>query len=318
LYPKGANMRIALFGVGGVGGYFGGQLVRAGQEVVFVARGEHLQALQRNGLWVESILGDFTVSPLQAVNDPQQVGKVDVILLGVKAWQVNMAAFELRPMLSAHTCVVPLQNGVDAPAQLAKVLGAEHVLGGLCQISAIKVGPGHIRHVGIEPLISFGELNKLPSQRVSDLRLAFEQAGVKVTTPGDIQTAMWGKFLFIAAISGVGALTRAPIGVTRSLPETRQLLVGAMQEIADLAHEKNIPLDPEIVSKTLVFIDKMAPHIVPSMQRDILEGSPSELAAQNGAVVRMGLETGVPTPTHAFIYASLLPQELHARGEIQF
>ena len=129
---------------------------------------------------------------------------------------------------------------------------------------------------------------------------------------------MWGKFLFIAAISGVGAMTRAPIDVTRSVPEVRQLLVGAMQEIADLAHKKNITLDAEIVSKTMTFIDNMAPQVVPSMQRDIMEGRPSELAAQNGAVVRMGLEEGVPTPTHTFIYASLLPQELHSRAEIQF
>jgi 2-dehydropantoate 2-reductase len=228
------------------------------------------------------------------------------------------AAPVMKPMLGEETGVIWLGNGVDAPAQLAAELGAEHVLGGLTQISAVIAAPGHIRHVGIEPLIAFGEMDGRPSQRVDALRQAFERAGVKVVTPADIQAAMWEKFVFIASISGVGAVTRAPAGVLRSVPETRQMLQRAIAEVTQVARARKINLPEDIIAKTLAFIDGMAPGVLASMQRSIMEGRPSELGAQNGAVVRMGLEVGMPTPVHEFIYASLLPQELKARGEIQF
>ncbi len=312
-------MRIAVFGAGGVGGYFGGRLAQAGEEVVFIARGEHLRAMQTHGLRVDSIKGDFTVQPVQATDDPSRVGKVDMILVAVKAWQVAEAAQAMKPMLGEETGVIWLGNGVDAPAQLAAELGAEHVLGGLTQISAVIAAPGYIRHVGIEPLIAFGEMDGRLSRRVEALRQAFERAsGVRVTTPADIQAAMWEKFVFIASISGVGAVTRAPAGVLRSVPETRQMLQRAIAEVTQVARARKINLPEDIVAKTLAFIDGMAPGVLASMQRSIMEGRPSELGAQNGAVVRMGLEVGVPTPVHEFIYASLLPQELKARGEIQF
>ncbi|MDI6696523.1 MAG: 2-dehydropantoate 2-reductase [Anaerolineales bacterium] len=311
-------MRIAVFGTGGVGGYFGGRLAQAGEEVIFIARGEHLRAMQANGLRVDSIEGDFVIQPVQATDDTSRVGKVDIILVAVKAWQVMEAAPVMKPMLGEETGVIWLGNGVDAPAQLAAELGAEHVLGGLTQISAVIAAPGHIRHVGIEPLIAFGEMDGRPSQRVDALRQAFERAGVKVVTPADIQAAMWEKFVFIASISGVGAVTRAPAGVLRSVPETRQMLQRAIAEVTQVARARKINLPEDIIAKTLAFIDGMAPGVLASMQRSIMEGRPSELGAQNGAVVRMGLEVGVPTPVHEFIYASLLPQELKARGEIQF
>jgi len=218
-------MRIAVFGTGGVGGYFGGRLAQAGEEVTFIARGAHLQAICEQGLRVESPKGHFTVHPARATSDPDEVGPVDYVLVGVKAWQVPEAARAIAPMVGEGTAVIPLQNGVEAPGQLSAVLGAEHVLGGLCQISALVAGPGLIRHVGIEPYIAFGELEgQGPSTRAERLRAAFERAGVNAEIPKDIQAALWNKYLFIAAFSGVGAVTRAPIGVIRSLPETRALL----------------------------------------------------------------------------------------------
>jgi 2-dehydropantoate 2-reductase len=311
-------MRIAVFGSGGVGGYFGGRLAQAGEQVFFIARGDHLKALQASGLRVDSIRGDFYLPSVQATSDPRQVGVVEMVLLAVKAWQVPEAAQAMTPMIGEDTGVVFLGNGVDAVAQLAAVLGERHVLGGRCQISTFIAAPGHIRHVGIEPRISFGELDGQVSQRAENLRLALERAGVQVSLPPDILAAIWEKFVFIASISGVGAVTRSPTGVIRSLPETRLMLESAIEEIVRLAHAKKINLPDDIVSKTLAFIDGMAPGVTASMQRDILEGRPSELGAQNGAVVRMGLEVGISTPVHAFIYSSLLPQELRARGEIEF
>ncbi len=312
-------MRIAIFGSGGVGGYFGGRLAQAGEEVIFIARGEHLRAIQTQGLRVDSIKGDFIIRPAQATDNPAEVGTVDVILVGVKAWDVPEAAQLMRPMVGPETFVVPLENGVEAPDQLAAVLGREHVLGGLCKIISAIVAPGHIRHAGIDPYIAFGELDGRKSERAERLRQAFAKAiGVTAEVSPDIQAAMWEKFVFIAAISGVGAVTRAPAGVLRSLPETRQMLEQAMREILAVARARGVALADEVIPQTMAFIDALPANGTASMQRDILSGRPSELEYQNGTVARLGRELGVPTPVNAFIYASLLPQELRARGKLEF
>lgn len=312
-------MRIAVFGTGAVGGYLGGRLAEAGEDVVFIARGENLEALGAHGLRVDSIKGDFVVHPISATDDPTQAGVVDVILLGVKAWQVPEAAQAMRPMVGPKTFVVPLQNGVEAPSQLADVLGQEHVLGSSCGFIAFIVEPGHIRHAGADPFIRFGELDNRPSERVERLRQAFDRtSGLTVEVPSDIKVALWQKFMFVTAWSGMGAVTRAPIGVFRSQPGTRQMLAQTISEIYNLARARNIALSKDIVSKTMKFLDSMPPDGTASMQRDIINGKPSELDAQNGAVVRMGQEAGVGTPINAFIYNSLLPMEMRARGQLQF
>ena len=312
-------MRIAIFGTGAVGGYFGGRLAQAGEDIVFIARGEHLQTLLTHGLKVDSIKGDFVVHSVTATDDPTQVGLVDVILVGVKAWQVPEAAQAMRPMVGPQTFVVPLQNGVEAPSQLAAVLGREQVLGGLCGLISFIVEPGHVCHAGADPFIRFGELDNSPSERVERLRKAFDRAsGLTVEIPPDIEVAMWQKFLLVTGWSGLGAVTRAPIGVFRHQPGTRQMLEQAISEIYNLDRERNIALSKDIISKTMEFLDSMFPDGTASMQRDIINGKPSELEAQNGAVVRMGQEVGVETPINAFIYHSLLPMEMRARGQLQF
>lgn len=306
-------MRIAVFGAGGVGGYFGGRLAQAGADVVFIARGRNLQALKSNGLKVDSIKGDFRVRPVQANDDPKKIGKVDAILVSVKSWQIPEIAHYLRPLMEPHTLVVPLLNGVEAPAQLADVIGAEHVLGGLCGLISHAVEPGHICHSGDDPYLTFGELDNRQTDRVNNLRNAFANTiGVKVAVPADIHVAMWSKFLMIASWSGVGAITRAPLGEFLSLPQTRQLLKSAMQEVYEVAQARNIDLPEDIVSKTIAFMDGLPPTGTASMQRDIMESRRSELESQPGAVVRLGEEVGVETPVHTFIYHSLLPQELRA------
>ena len=257
------------------------------------------------------------IHPAQATDTPAEVGAVDAVLVTVKAWQVSQAAEVMKPMVGPNTMVIPLENDVDAPDQLAAVLGAEHVLGGLCRISVFIAAPGHIKHVAIQPHIAFGELNGRPSECVEVLQQAFARAqGMTVAVPVDIRAALWEKFLFIAAISGVGAVTRQPAGNLRSVPETRTLLLRSLEEIEMVAKARGISLSPDIIQKTMGFIDNMPPATLASMQRDIMDGRPSELEAQNGAVMRLGREAGVSTPTHEFIYASLLPGELKARGEI--
>jgi len=312
-------MRVAVFGAGGVGGYFGGRLAQAGEDIFFIARGDHLRAMREHGLRVDSIKGDFVIHPAQATDDPAEIGIVDAVLVCVKAWDVPAAAQAMRPMIGPETFVVPLENGVEAPEQLVGTLGAEHVLGGLARIISAIVGPGHIRHSGIEPYVAFGELDRRPSERVERLRQAFARAqGVTVEVPPDIRVAMWDKFLFIAGVSGVGAVTRAPAGIFRSIPPTRQLLEQVLSEIFAVARARDIALPADSVAKTMAYIDTLPPNGTSSMQRDIIAGRPSELDYQNGTVVRLGQELGVATPANAFIYASLLPQEQRARGQVQF
>src|SRR5262245_20795215 len=224
-------MRIAVFGVGGAGGYFGARLAQAGEDVIFIARGPHLQAIREHGLRLETATGPFSVRPTLATDDPRQVGHVDVVLLGVKAWQVTEAARAIQPMIGPDTFVLPMQNGVEAPAQIAAILGAEHVVGGLCGTVSFVVCPGQIRSVGDVHFIKSGELLKQSSDRTDRLRQAFVRANVTVEVPTDIQVALWEKFLFVVAWGAVGAVTRATVGVLRGVPETRRLLEEGMREI---------------------------------------------------------------------------------------
>ena len=308
-------MRVAIFGAGGVGGYFGGRLARAGHTVAFVARGAHLAALRRDGLSVESISGDFSVQPVLATDDVGEIGPVDAVLVCVKAWQVREAAGRLAPLLRSDTFVVPLQNGVEAADELAETVGPERVLGGLCKIMSFVAGPGRIRHTGIVPRIEFGERGGGSSARVASLLDAFAKTeGVSASVPPDIAVALWEKFLFIAPVSAVGAVTRMPAGVFRSLPETRALLETAMREIESLARARGVALGDDAVARTLAIVDGLPAEGTASMQRDILEGRPSELDYQIGGVVRLGAEAGVDVPASRFLYASLLPAERRARA----
>jgi 2-dehydropantoate 2-reductase len=313
------SMKVAIVGAGGVGGYFGGRLAQAGEDVVFIARGEHLQAITSKGLRVDSINGDFRVDPAKATDDPATVSEVDYILVAVKSWQLNDAMETMRPMVGKKTSIVPLLNGVEAPDQLSRVFGAERVLGGLCSLISSLSGPGHVSHVGAHPSITFGELHHRRSKRVERLRNAFSHAeGVQVKVPEDIHVAMWSKFLFIAPWGGLGALTRAPAGVTRSLPETRALLEHAMEEVYRLARARKVAMERESIDQAMAFIDDLPYEGTASMQRDIMAGRPSELDAQNGAVVRLGKEAGVETPINGMIYSSLLPLEMRARKQLKF
>jgi 2-dehydropantoate 2-reductase len=310
-------MRIAIFGAGGVGGYFGGRLAEAGESVVFIARGEHLKAIRAEGLQVESVAGDFRVRPVEATDDCSSVGQVDAVLVGVKAWQVRESALAMLPMLGPRSFVVPLGNGVEAAHELGTVVGDERVLGGLCRILSYVVAPGRIRHAAMDPRVEFGERDGHGSERVGALRAALERArGLSVHTPEDINVAVWEKFLFIAPFSGLGAVTRMPAGVMRGVSETRELLTTAMQEVSDLARARGIAVGDEVVTRTMRFVDGLPPDATASMQRDILEGRPSELEYQNGAVVRLGREAGLPVKVNEFIYRCLLPSELRARGRL--
>lgn len=311
-------MRIAVVGTGGVGGYFGGRLAQAGEDVVFIARGATLSALRESGLRVESADGDFTIQPAQATDDTATVGPVDAVLLAVKGWQVPDAIEAIHPLMGAETFIAPLLNGVEAPDQLAEVFGQRHVVGGLCGLFGSIVAPGHIRNVLPRPFISLGELDSTGSERIERLRDAFSRVGVQATIAADIRAALWEKLLFVGPFGGIGAATRAPIGVMRSLPETRALLQGAMAEIALTAQAKGVHVADDAIAKAFALIDGSPEQATASMQRDIMAGRPSELESQVGVIVRMARDARLDVPIHVTLYASLLPQERQARGEIAF
>jgi 2-dehydropantoate 2-reductase len=235
-------MRIAIFGSGSVGGYFGGRLAQAGEDVVFIARGEHLKAMLKSGLRVDSVNGNFVVEPVQATDDPSAIGTVELVIVGVKAWQVPEAAEAMRPIIGPETVVLPLQNGLEAPEKLAEAIGGQHVLGGLCGLFCYVAGSGHIVHAGTDPFVKFGELDNQRSQRVERLLDMFKSAGVTAVIPPDIRVAMWMKFLTITAWSGMGAVTRAPAGIWRSLPQTRRMAEQSLQEIIAVAAAHDVAL----------------------------------------------------------------------------
>jgi len=298
-----------------VGGYFAAVLARAGYWTAVVARGAQLEAIRRSGLRVRGPKDEFTIAPAQATDNPEEIGPVDAVILAVKAWQVSDAAKAIRPLLKSGTKVLPLENGVEAPDQVAQVLGDGHTLIGLCRIISAVEGPGVIRHVGLRPTVALGEFDGSdlsPSAKV--LAQALADAGMTVETPPDMRAALWEKLLFIAALSGTGAVARATAGEIRQCPPTRELLRRLMEEVAAVARGQGIQLKADVVSRTLTFVDSLPPGGTASMQRDIADGKPSELEAIIGAVVRFGEASGVPTPAMRYVYASLLPQEARARG----
>ncbi|MCP4432068.1 MAG: 2-dehydropantoate 2-reductase [Gammaproteobacteria bacterium] len=312
-------MRIAIFGAGGVGGYFGGRLAQSGQDISFIARGKHLEALKTNGLKIDSIAGDFKVEQIQATDNPGEIGVVDYVLCCVKAWQVPAAAKAMKPMIGEQTLVIPLQNGVEAPGQLVDALGEDKVLGGLCAIITFQAGDGHIKHIGANPLIRFGRMDKHADPRVNQLSEVFNRCdGVKSSIPEDINIAMWQKFMLITAWSGIGAVTQAPIGVILQLEETRQMLIDALGEIYQTGKSQGVDLPENSVEKTMQTLQSFPENSTTSMQRDIAEGLPSELDVQTDAVVRLAREVGVDTPMNRFILHSLRPLELRARGALRF
>jgi len=309
-------MKIAVFGIGGVGGYFGGKLTQTPHDIIFIARGEHLEAIRNHGLEIESDQNETIVNPTLATDNPSEVGEVDVVIVATKAWHVPSASEQMKPMIGTNTIVVPLLNGVEAPIQLSKALGAKHVLGGFCRVMSHKPEAGRIVQGGIIPSIAFGEQDGTQSERVQMLREIFESVGVQVQVTDHILSAMWQKLLFISAFGGVGAITRQPAGILRSLPETRSLVIQAMQEVKAVAEASNVPMSKDAVEQGLAFLDTVPEDGTASMQRDIMNGLPSELDAQNGAVYRLGRNANTPTPINEFIYHALLPSEKIARGEL--
>ena len=308
-------MKILIYGTGGIGGYFGARLHEAGNDVTFIARGKHLEAIQNSGLQLKSIDGDYLVSPCKATADISSLkADFDLIILGVKSWQVSDAAKAIKPIVSDKTAILPLQNGVDNVDKLLAVIDKKHVLAGFCKIYAKVEDYGIINHFFFPPEIDFGELNNEKSERVLTLKKAFDRAKFHTVNPEDIFSDIWKKFMFICGVSGLGALTRVSIGAMVKNDKTGSVLQESIEEIYTIAIAKGINLPKNMVQLMMGFIKSQPYDSTASTQRDIMEGRPSELENFNGYIVKQGELLGIETPVNQFIYSCLLPQEQIARG----
>jgi len=305
-------MKIVVIGAGGVGGYFGGKLAKAGYDTSFIVRGKNLEAIKKNGLQIKSINGDFTVFPF-ATSEFDPVKNADLVILGIKSWQIIDIAKSIKPLLSTNTMVLPLQNGADNADKLLSVLNSENVIAGLCRIVSKIEEPGIINHFAYEPEIIFAENKNEKTGRIQLLKSTFDKAGFKNSISDNIHLDIWRKFLFITTISGMGALTRSVLGEIRENVFLKQKMYETAEEIVIIANEKGIALNKSDIDKIFAVIDNLNFHTTSSLQRDMMESKPSELDNFNGFIVNKGKELGIDTPVNSFIYQCLLLQENKAR-----
>jgi 2-dehydropantoate 2-reductase len=306
-------MRIAVIGAGGVGGYFGGKLAHARHDVTFVARGRHLAALREHGLRVEGAHA-FGVSPVKAVERVEDVGPVDVTMLCVKLWDVEPVAPQLAALVREGGVVVPFQNGVDSHAILQRSLGPAHVLGGVAYIAATIGSPGVIVQTGTMARLVVGAFAAAQAAAADAFAQACRGAGIDCSVSPDIRAALWTKYVFLAALSGVTSLARQPVGVIRSDPDLRATMAEAMREIVAVAAAEGVTLGDAFVERQLAFLDGLPAEMRSSMQNDLASGHRLEAPWLSGGVARKGAALGVPTPVNATIYAALKPYVMGANA----
>lgn len=303
-------MRIVTIGAGGVGGYFGGRLVAAGEDVTFIARGSHLAALRSGGLRLESPKGDLHLTSVSATDRPDSVGPVDVVLVTVKMYDLEAAALALQPLLGPDTVVVTLQNGVEAVDIVAGHVSRDHVAGGVAYVAAVITEPGTVRHTSLDSLI-FGELDGHRSDRLARLEAACLRAGFSARVSDNIEIDLWSKFARLSVFSGMTAVTRSPIGVLRSDPELLAMLQAACEESVRVGRARGIALPETVMTEILQMVHGLPYQAKASMLEDLERGRRLELPWLSGGVVRLGREASVPTPIHEFITTVLKP---HVNG----
>jgi len=294
-------MKILVVGAGGLGGYFGGLLAKTGEDVWFVARGRHLEALRKHGLTVHSVHGDFAVQ-VNATDRPEDARGAELILLCVKTYDTEAAMAGLAPAAGKGSIILPLQNGVESADKVGGMFGYDRVLGGLAYLESFVAAPGVIEQRSQIRRIEFGELNGAETDRAREVREVLTRADIDCRLRPDIARALWEKLAWIAAGSGMTALARSPIGEVLAFPPTREMFVSAAGEVGTVAEALGIRLDPGIADRTLKFALSLSPTLKTSMQRDVERGGRLEVDALNGAVVRIGARLSVHTPVNGFVY----------------
>jgi 2-dehydropantoate 2-reductase len=293
-------MKIAIYGSGGVGGYFGARLAAAGNDVHFIARGAHLAAMREHGLRVESALGNVQLPRPAVHQDPGEIGPVDFVVFAVKLADVESAAQGLRPLLREGTRVIPFQNGVEAPEIVARAVGKQYVLPGVAYIATGIGAPGVIRHTGTMQRLQVG-------QGAERFVAACKAAQINIEHVEDIDRARWEKFVFLVALSGVTSMSRQPLGVCRADAELRATFEAAMVETWRVGRARGVKLTDDFIADRMKFFDGLHADMKTSMQHDLENGKPLEAPWLCGAVVRMSAEARLEAPVNRTIYAALKP-----------
>ncbi len=300
-------MNIVAFGAGGVGGYFGGRLALSGEDVTFVARGAHLNAIREKGLRIARSEGDLLINPAQVTDDVTTLSPPDYLLFAVKLQDTEAVAEACRPIVGPNTTVVSLQNGVEAVDILSSTFGPDKVLAGMVGVATYISEPGVVTQTGAFHFMAIGEQDGTRSDRAVALEQACKKAGLKVKLSDDIDVDIWLKFIFLSALSSMTALTRLPNGPLRTTPETRDLFRACMEEAAAVGRAKGVNLPDDVVDERMKMWDGMPAEMVASMAHDLMAGKPIEMARLGGAVVRLGVELGIQTPTQSILCAALTP-----------
>ncbi|HET7680655.1 MAG TPA: 2-dehydropantoate 2-reductase [Xanthobacteraceae bacterium] len=304
-------MRIAAMAAGAVGGYFGGRLAAAGHDVSFVARGAQLAAIRKNGLKIESPLGDLHLNNVRATSDPKDIGPVDVVLFAVKLWDTETAAEAAKPLVGAQTRVITLQNGVDSVERIAPILGEDKVAGGSAYIASVIGAPGVISHTSQFAKMVCGRIDGKPDAQLAAFTAAAKEAGIDITQSENINRERWEKFVFLVGLSGATGSTRMPLGPILADPDTRAFFRSLMEEVIALARAKGVTLAPDFLESRMKFADGAPPGMKASLLHDLERGNRIEIDWLAGKVVALGRELGVPTPANAAVYAAL---KLHRMG----
>jgi len=294
-------MRILIMGSGGVGGYFGGRLAQAGNDVTFVARGAHGAALREHGLRLKSAAGDLHVPRVTVIHDPADADPVDLVLFSVKLWDTEAAALALKPVLGPDTAVISFQNGVVKDELLSKALGAGHVAGGVAYIAATIGEPGLIVHNGAMARLVFGEHDGRHSARLAQFAQACAAAGVQHELTPRIGLALWEKFVFLASLAAATTLSRQTIGTIRDHPRARSFLHDLFEEAVQVGRAEGVPLPPEYAESRLAFADTLPATMTSSMHHDLQRGNRLELPWLSGDVVERGRRLDVATPNHRVV-----------------
>ena len=298
-------MRIVVIGTGGVGGYFGARLTEAGENVTFVARGAHLEAIKSRGLTVYSALGDMHLRDVQCTENTRDIGHADIVMIAVKLWATDEAIQTAKPLLGKNTGIISFQNGILAEESLIAAYSSQHAMGGVANIAALIEEPGVIRHNGNMASLAFGELNNTQSERAQSLLTACSRANIKAEIPDDINRAIWEKYIRLVTMSAMTTLCRMPIGPIRDEVHTRNLLSQILAEIIDIGKAKGLKFSDNVLQEQLDIIDGYPPSMVASMCGDLRRGYPLEVPWFSGTIVRLGKELNIPTPANGFVYAAL-------------
>ncbi|MGI9379592.1 MAG: ketopantoate reductase family protein [Methyloligellaceae bacterium] len=297
--------KIAVMGAGGVGGYFGARLADAGNDVAFVARGAHRKAMEKNGLRVQSQLGDIHLNNVTVAESTADLVPVDYIIFAVKMVDTQVAAAACKELLGPETTLITFQNGIQSASQVGAVVGMDHVVPGAAYIASVISEPGVIKHTGKAAKIVFGEINGGTSNRLQRIHELCEAAGIHHEISANVNKAIWSKFALLAPFAGLSTLTRQRAHELRSNSDTLSLFTAAAQEIIDLSKAMSTGLDDSDLDQVLGNFHKMPEDMTSSMYHDLMAGKPLELNGLSGAVAELGRQHNVPTPTHTFIAKAL-------------